>query len=88
MQVQDQGINEGDNRNTEDRTRNSGNHRSRCHAKQNNQGVQRHRVGHEKRLQQIPFDLLDDQNNHQHDQTDGKSLINHRNKDSDNSREQ
>ena len=85
MQVQDHGINEGNNRNTEDRTRNSGNHRSRCHTEQNNQGVQGHCVGHEKRLQEVPLNLLDDQNNHQHDQTNGKSLINHRDKDSDNS---
>ena len=32
--------------------------------------------------------MLDDHNNRQHDQTNGKSLINHRDKDGNNSREQ
>ena len=88
MQVEHSGVNEGCDRDGENRPRDSRDHRTRRHTEQNNQRVQRHGVGHEKRLKEVTLDLLDQQDNDQHDQTDGESLIHDGHQDRNNSRNQ
>ena len=88
MQVEHSGVDEGCDRDGENRPRNSRNHRTCRHTEQNNQRVQGHGVGHEERLKEVALDLLDQQDNDQHDQTDGESLIHDSDQDCDNSRNQ